>query len=74
MYVGEPRVRLASPEEAIARTYRSSSAGNWLVERLWKRFGIGQWNIISSHLNEEAANKALAKLNRKIAKELQNAQ
>jgi len=66
-YLNETRVRLATPEESIARARRCGSAGQWLVERLYQGFKP-MWNEISAHLTEEAADAAKAKLDRKIAK------
>lgn len=65
----EIRVRVATDQEARSRTLRSGSTGQWLVERKWRRFGDGQWEVISAHLDQATAEKALMKLARKIAKE-----
>lgn len=72
-YTSETRVRLTEANEAAARAHRTCNAGNWLVERYWKLDFAkgGYFNIISSHVSEEEANKAKAKLDRKIAKNLE---
>lgn len=67
------RVRLATESEIIARARRNGSAGAWLVERFWpsrydKTPGAGQWNSVSNHITEEAANKAMARAVRKSPK------
>lgn len=70
-YSNETRVRCATDEEAISRTRRSGSCGNWLVERFWVLTGSknnsGYFNLISSHLSEEAALRAQKRLDKKIA-------
>lgn len=66
MFSGKYQVRIATDRELIARSMRSGSAGPVLVEGEYiNRWGRSQWEIVSSHLTEEAANKAMAKLVRK---------
>ena len=76
-YTKETRVHVATGEESIARACRSLSVGQFMVQRFWNVSWAngdvtrGYFNTVSSHHSLEAAEKALKKLNRKIAKEMQ---
>ena len=62
------RVRLASEQEIIARARRNGSAGAWLIERKYTMRGGGFfWDTVSSHLTEDAANKAAKRQLKKLA-------
>lgn len=67
MWNGNFRVRVATEREILARSFRSASLGNVFVEGEYvsRLSRVPQWELVSSHLTEEAANKAMAKLVRK---------
>lgn len=74
-YTNVTRVSQATKEQLIARARRNCNLGSFFVERFWQSQWSndptrGYFNIVSSHVTLEAAEKALAKLNRKIAKEM----
>lgn len=71
-FTNETQVRLVTGDEALAIARRSGAAGQWLVERKWQLTGTTRPEAsyfvkISSHTTENGANRALAKLNAKIA-------
>ncbi len=68
------RVVEADQEAAAGRAYRSNNLGMFLVERwqiaTWAKGDVtkGQWNLISSHVSMEEAQKAKAKLDKKLSR------
>lgn len=68
------QIAVASDEQIISMARRHANVGAYMVQQwymsTWARGDItkGAWHTMSCHLSQEAADKALARLNRKLAK------
>lgn len=70
-FTAETRIRLVNSTETTARALRNLNIGAWVLERRWLvkgSCGEGFFVEISSHISQAAAEKAKAKLDKKIAK------
>jgi hypothetical protein len=67
-WTNQTRVTEARDSQSLARALRSGCVGQFMVERFGGRYAPC-WHQVSSHASMEAAEKAKAKLDHKIAKE-----
>lgn len=70
-FTAETRVRLVDSNETAARALRNLNIGAWILERRWLvkgSYGEGFFVEISSHISQDVAEKAKARLDKKIAK------